>query len=252
VFKMLSPLLLTTTLIWQTGCKTHSAPAVDDQAYKTFTHGMQQALFRSIVTAYTGEQVGAVMLKVTLDRQSAPIHCEAGRAPLTYELKLPAGVMPTNLQALNRLVEAQCWKSIYPVVPAEMFGESDEIKLHAPLILVLPAALQAPGTERHRLMVQQQFFWEHLLRDQPVTSIGRAAVSYQANAQGHVEGCLVQLLPHPLRPDAFRLDGNLQTALNSRCMALDLSKMPRFATDEQGVASGYSEVDYAPWRVGRP
>jgi len=35
-------------------------------------------------------------------------------------------------------------------------------------------------------------------------------------------------------------------------MALDLRKMPGFVTDERGLASGYSEVDYAPWRVGRP
>ena len=85
-----------------------------------------------------------------------------------------------------------------------------------------------------------------------MTSIGRASVYYEANAQGHVEGCLVQLYPHPLRRDAFRLDGNLQAQLNSRCMALDLRKMPGYVTDERGLASGYSEVDYAPWRVGRP
>ncbi|CAM3130629.1 hypothetical protein ACU5P1_14340 [Pseudomonas plecoglossicida] len=119
------------------------------------------------------------------------------------------------------------------------------LEVRAPMVVVLPAAPRS-------VTAQQQYFWEHLLRDQPVTSIGRAAVHYQGNAQGKVEGCLVQLFPHPLRQDAFRLDGNLQAQLNSRCMALDLSKMPGFAYDEQGVASGYSEVDYAPWRVGRP
>ncbi|MNE62210.1 hypothetical protein D3C80_1574790 [compost metagenome] len=73
---------------------------------------------------------------------------------------------------------------------------------------------------------------------------------YQANTQGKVDGCLVQLSPNPLREDAFRLDGNLQAQLNSRCMKLDLSKMPGFSSNEQGKAEGYSEVDYAPWMVG--
>lgn len=245
MFKTLSPALLITALICLAGCKNHSSSKVDEQTLKTFTRDMQQALTRSIAMANTGEQAGAVLLKVTLDRHSAPLRCESGRAPLTYELKMPAGVMPTNLKGLNALVEAQCWKTIYPVVPQEMLDENGEVEVRAPIVVVLPA-------QRHSGIAQQQFFWESLLRDQAVTSIGRASVYYEANAQGHVEGCLVQLYPHPLRRDAFRLDGNLQAQLNSRCMALDMRKMPGFATDERGLARGYSEVDYAPWRVGRP
>jgi hypothetical protein len=252
VLKTLPSVLLATTLICLAGCKTHSAPPVDEQALKTFTHDMQQALYRSIVLANTGEQVGAVMLKVTLDRNSAPIGCESRRAPLSYEQQLPAGVMRSDRQALNSLVEAQCWKTIYPVVPKDQLDKKGEVEVRAPMVLVLPAAVQAPGSDRYRVTAQQQYFWQHLLRDQPVSSIGRASVTYQASAQGQVEGCLVQLYPHPLRPDAFRLDGTLQAQLNSRCMALDLSKMPGFASNEPGPVNGYSVVDYAPWRVGRP
>ncbi|WP_182774194.1 hypothetical protein [Pseudomonas monteilii] len=39
--------------------------------------------------------------------------------------------------------------------------------------------------------------------------------------------------------------------LNSRCMALDVSQLPSFSTDAHGQAKGYSELEYAPWKVGR-
>lgn len=46
----------------------------------------------------------------------------------------------------------------------------------------------------------------------------------------------MQIYPHPNRPDDFRLDGKLQAEVNSRCMALDLSKLPGFSADEHGRA----------------
>ena len=72
MFKTLSPVLLITALICLAGCTSHSSSKVDEQTLKTFTHDMQQALTRSIAMANTGEQAGAVLLKVTLDRHSAP------------------------------------------------------------------------------------------------------------------------------------------------------------------------------------
>jgi len=252
VFKSLSPLVFATALITLAGCQSKPAPEVDEQARQTFISDMQRALIHSMATADTGEQIGAVLLEVTLDGQSAPTHCKAVRAPVKYRMALPADVMPTDINALTRLVEAQCWKTIYPVVPAAVREENGTVDVRAPLYIVLPGAAQAPDTLRRKAYAQRDFFWQHLLRDQPVTSIGKASLYYQANAQGKVEGCLVQLYPHPLRTDAFRLDGNLQALLNSRCMALDLSKLPGFAVDAQGQATGYTEMDYAPWRFNRP
>ncbi|MFJ4345659.1 hypothetical protein [Pseudomonas sp. NPDC089401] len=248
MFKAL-PLALLITLA---GCQSPTSAKVDEAAFKTFTHDMQQVLKLGIVTADTGKQVGVVMLKVTLDPHSAPIACQASKAPAKYEMQLPADVPRSDFKALASMVEAQCWKTIYPLAPEGVQEKDGTVQVLAPIYVLLPAAAQASGSERRQANAQREFFWQHLLRDQPVDSIGRVSVYYQANALGKVEGCLVQVYPHPLRPDDFRLDGNLQARLNSRCMGLNLSQLPGFATDAQGVAKGYSELEYAPWRVGRP
>ncbi|MFJ4156936.1 hypothetical protein ACIPZF_19335 [Pseudomonas sp. NPDC089752] len=252
MFRSLSPALFATAFITLAGCQSAPVSKEDEQKRQSFINDMQRTLIHSMATADTGEQIGAVLLEVKLDRQSAPTSCKAIRAPVKYQMALPAGVMATDIKALTRMVEAQCWKTIYPVAPAAMREEDGTVHVLAPLYIVLPRSEQAPGTLRRKAYAQRDFFWEHLLRDQPVTSIGTASLYYQANAQGKVEGCLVQLYPHPLRKDAFKLDGNLQAQLNSRCMALDLSKLPGFEVDEQGLATGYSEMNYAPWRVNRP
>lgn len=252
MFKALPPVFFAAALLTLAGCQSRPAPEVDEQARKTFISDMQRTLTQSMASANTGEHIGAIMLKVTLTRQSVPVRCKAVKPPVKPPFALPSDAIPTDFQALTSLVEAQCWKTIYPRVPAEMLEADGTVDVHAPLYIMLPRAAQAPNTLRRKAYAQRDFFWQQLLRDQPVTSIGKASVYYQANAQGKVEGCLVQLFPHPLRPDAFRLDGNLQAQLNSRCMALDLSTMPTFEVDAQGLAKGYSEMDYAPWLVNRP
>lgn len=230
------------------GCHNRTAQPVDEQARQAFTRDMMQVLQRGIRQADTGAQVGAVSLKITLDRHSAPIGCEATRARAKHRLLLPSDVSTTDFQALARLVEAQCWKNIYPLVPPTMVDDDGMTEIVAPMILMLPKKLQAPGTPRRQANAQRDYFWQHLLRDQQVNSIGRASVYYQANARGKVEGCLVRLYPHPMRMAEFRLDGELQARLNNRCMALDLRDLPGFVADQQG----YTALDYAPWRVGQP
>ncbi|MFJ4456287.1 hypothetical protein ACIP1G_20690 [Pseudomonas sp. NPDC089392] len=212
---------------------------------------MQQVLKLGIVTADTGKQIGVVMLDVTLDQHSAPISCKASKAPKKYEIALPAELVRSDFKALAGMVEAQCWKSIYPVVPKALREANGTAQVRAPLFVVLPGAAQAPDTARRQANAQREFFWQQLFRDQPVNSIGRASLYYEANAQGKVQGCLVQIYPHPNRPDDFRLDGQLQAELNRRCMALDLFSLPGFKADTDGVAKGYSELEYAPWKVGR-
>ncbi|NIF28471.1 hypothetical protein F3J44_19065 [Pantoea sp. Tr-811] len=244
MYRSLSLALLVTALA---GCQARTAPDVDAQARKAFIHDVQHAIIGSIATAFTSKQVGVARLQLILDRHSVPVGCKTLRSQAKDNQNLPGDVQRTNEKALAKLVEAQCWKTIYPVVPNAMYGEKDTLELIAPLIVQLPL-----GNGLAQANARRAFFWEHLLRDQPVTSVGRASVFYQANAQGKLEACLVQLHPHPLRPDDFRLDGDLQSRLNSRCLALDLSRMPGFAPDMHGVAKGSSELDYAPWRVGRP
>lgn len=256
MFKPFSPACLAAALLTLAGCQSTPSDTpkdqVDPQAFKAFTVDMQHALQLSIATAVTGEQVGAVTLQVTLDRNSAPTACKARVEPFKYGSKLPANVQPSDHKALAALVEGLCWKTIYPVVPAALFKGEASVDMRAPIVVELPGSVQAPGSARLKANAQREFFWQQLFRDQPVDSIGRAAVFYQADAKGQINGCLVQLSPTPLRSGDFRLDGNLQAQLNSRCMQLNLSQMPGFSTNEQGKAEGYSEMDYAPWKVGRP
>lgn len=249
--KSLSPALLSVALFLLPGCQSHVAEKVDPQARKTFVSDMQQALKLGIATADTDEQVGVVMLTVKLDQHSSPTLCKASKAPVRLEMQLPADVKRSDFKALASMVEAQCWKTIYPVVPEGMRDEDGTVEVRAPMFVLLSAAAQAPGTPRRQVIAQREYFWQHLLRDQPVNSIGRVSVYYQANAQGKVEDCLVQIYPHPLQPNDFRLDGTLQAQLNSRCQTMDLSRLPGFSPDMHGVAKGYSELEYAPWRVGR-
>ncbi|WP_449432216.1 hypothetical protein [Pseudomonas putida] len=251
--KTLTLALSSTALIALAGCQSHTTAQVDAQTRETFVTHMQQALQRSIGMADTGEQLGAVTLQVVLDRNAAPIHCKARRKiPVKLQAQLPGNMQTSNYQALARLVEEQCWKTIYPVVPAAMYDNESSVDVRAPMVLTLPHAAQAPATPRRRANVRRQFFWQQLLRDEAVSSIGMASVHYKANAQGKIEGCLVQLHPHRLRPDAFRLDGQLQARLTSRCLQLDLQQIPAFSSNQGVPAEGYSVIDYAPWKVGRP
>lgn len=154
------------------GCHNRTAQPVDEQARQAFTRDMMQVLQRGIRHADTGAQVGAVSLKITLDRQSAPIGCEATRARAKHRLLLPSDVPTTDFQALARLVEAQCWKNIYPLVPPTMVDDDGITEIVVPMILMLPKELQAPGTPRRQANAQRDYFWQHLLRDQQVNSIG--------------------------------------------------------------------------------
>ncbi|CAI3799801.1 hypothetical protein GLGCALEP_02449 [Pseudomonas sp. MM221] len=251
MFRSLSPAIVAAALIALAGCQNRPASEADAQARKAFVTDMQDVLKLGIVTADTGKQVGVVMLDVKLDQHAAPISCKARKAPMKYEMVLPAEHVRTDFKALASMVEAQCWKTIYPVAPKSLREKDGTVEVRAPLFVDLPAAAQALDTPRRQANAQREFFWQHLFRDQPVNSIGRASLYYEANAQGKVQGCLVQIYPHPNRPDDFRLDGKLQAELNSRCMALDLSKLPGFSADEHGQAKGYSELEYAPWKVGR-
>ena len=251
MFRSLSPALVATALIALAGCQSRPASEADKQARQTFVSDMQQALKLGIATADTDKQIGVVMLDVKLDQHSAPVSCKASKAPIKYETVLPADLPRSDFKALASVVEAQCWKTIYPVVPKSLRDEDGTVEVRTPLFVVLPAAAQAPETARRKANAQREFFWQRLFRDLPVDSIGRASLYYDANAQGKVQGCLVQIYPHPNRPDDFRLDGKLQAEVNSRCMALDLSKLPGFSADEHGRAKGYSEMEYAPWKVGR-
>lgn len=248
----LPKLLVLIALSSLAGCQTRAALESQPPTNERFMREMQYALAQSIASASTGKQVGVVSLKVILDRNAAPIACKARRPLPSAELLLPSDVSRSNFQALASMVEAQCWKTVYPIAPEAMYGERGYLEVVAPLAVHLPAALYAPGAEQWQYNAKRAYFWQHLFGDESLTSVGKATVYYQTDAQGKVTGCLVQMAEHPLRTGDFRLDGALQSRLAQRCMAMDLRPMPGFAADVQGIARGSVRLDYAPWLSARP
>jgi len=123
VLRPLSPAIVAAALIALAGCQNRPASEEDKQARKAFVSDMQHVLKLGIATADTGKQVGVVMLNVKLDQHSAPISCKTSKAPMKYERALPADLVRSDFNALANMVEAQCWKTIYPVVPKSMRDE---------------------------------------------------------------------------------------------------------------------------------
>ncbi|BFO04685.1 hypothetical protein KNHN1_30630 [Pseudomonas guariconensis] len=220
-------------------------------AEKPFIEAMQSVLANDVTTATQGKLSGAVDLKVTLDRQSRPVACSTQPGKPEYAAKLPAEVVRSAYPVLARAVERQCWKTIYPLVPSELYGGEETVQITAPIVIVAPWPTLASDHPWRIHEARKAFFWQQLMREQPVDSVGQAVIRYQADAQGKVTGCLVDLAPVPQRTDAFRLDGQLQADLSRRCMQLDLRDMPSFMLEAQAPAENHTVVEYAPWKVGR-
>ncbi|CAM4115126.1 hypothetical protein CCOS865_03609 [Pseudomonas reidholzensis] len=245
-------------LLTLAGCKTSepaatdTAEAIDPKVMQQFVGDMQKTLQTNIANAVRGTLVGAVKLSIKLDQTYAPVACKAQEPGPKLASLLPADANRSDFKSLAAAVEAQCWKTVYPPVPAGAYDEDGTVEIVAPLILMPSANQQPPNPAWVARQQQREFFWQQLLREQPVDSIGVAIIRYQANSQGKVQGCLIELRPSAARADAFRMDGGLQSRLSSACMALDLQRMPGFAPDPQGKMEGFALVEYAPWKVGRP
>lgn len=238
-------------------CKTsgvvgNNVDKVDDKVMQQFTADVQHNLQLNILSASRGKLVGAARLHVTLNKRSEPVACKVTAAAPKHSAMLPADVVRSDFATLANVIEAQCWMTVYPKVPEPLFSEDDSVEMVAPVIVMLPAHWKNAHASWDLRQQQRQYFWHQLMRTQPVDSIGTAVIRYQANAQGKVQGCLIDLQPTRLRTDAFRLDSALQARLNSACLGLDLQAMPGFAPDPHGRVEGYALVEYAPWKVGRP
>lgn len=211
---------------------------------------MLRVLYRDMLANTGGEMNGAINLNITLDRQGRTLACSTQRAKQSTALMLPADTLPTDRNVLAQTVQAQCWKSIFPLPPEALY-EGDTVEVVAPLVLMKPPYVSENEQARRQAVARQAFFWTNLVRDEPVASVGLAEIRFQTTPAGKVNGCLVTLNPHPLRMDAFRLDGDLQARLTQRCNGLDLAKMPGFTASAPDGLEGYSRVEYAPWKVGR-
>ena len=239
------------------GCGTthrsleHAPSTVDEQTRPDFMVAFQRTLQRDMATAIAGSLIGPIDLHITLDRRNALLGCKASRPRPTTMRAFPATLMPSSYKDLAEAVERQCWKSIYPQVPAALHEADGTIEVIAPLIMMPSPASQALDQRWRLNYAQREFFWQQLLLDHPVHSIGKAVIHFQADARGKVESCLVNLIPTAARPDAFEPDGNLQALLITRCKGLDLRQLPGFTLDALGKAQGSVSVEYAPWKTSR-
>ncbi len=227
------------------------AKAAQAQDQARFINEFQRVLLRDLSAANRTPLVGIINLRVTLDRMNQTVGCQTSPASAELLKALPAGVKRSDPQALSDLVMQQCWRSLYPRVPAHMFSDDDTLEIIAPLVL---APAQDPSGTNSDWVVRnakREFFWEQLVSKQAVDSIGRAAIHFEGDAHGKVLGCLVNLHPAAARPEAFKVDGALQVRLNARCRTLDLRQMPGFAPNAQGRVDGYVTVEYAPWKADR-
>ncbi|AZE12076.1 hypothetical protein C4K10_3799 [Pseudomonas chlororaphis subsp. aureofaciens] len=151
------------------------------------------------------------------------------------------------------LARQVCWDSLFPEMPAELFGPEGEQEIVVPMVLIL---MDESTPERQRRLdaveayAQSRFFWTQTLGKQPVDSIGKAHVRFVANAQGQVQECLVNLDPVGERRDAFKLDSDLQARLTAQCKQINLRQMPGFKVGDKGLARGNVLVEYAPWKGG--
>ena len=70
------------------------------------------------------------------------------------------------------------------------------------------------------------------------------------DSSGQVRECAASLDPHSLRPSEFRQDDALLAGLVQRCKQLDMSTMPGFVANAQGMTSAFHRVEYTPWKAG--
>jgi hypothetical protein len=205
-----------------------------------------------MLSANSQGAVGIKNLRIKFNRNNEILSCDAGPAGAPSVAQMPSMTQRLDASKIVRLVNRECWKIIYPLVPVHLFKDDETVEFVAPLVFG-PLSGAAASGQRTRLLYQAQsdYFWQHLLINRSVDSIGVASLRFQANAQGEVEGCLVSLAPAYVRRDAFKFDNTLQEQLTAQCKTLDLRHMPGFLPDEKGRVRGYVEVTYAPWKVGR-
>ena len=222
-----------------------TAPEVMQQFQRTF----QTALRQSIASSVEQDLIGATRLRLKVNREGRAVACKA--VPATPDISQGAAALQpfTDRAAFDRFVERQCWQTVYPKAPEALYDDKGLIEVVAPVAVVFSTAQPAPWQQQNR---QRAFFREKLLASEQVDSIGVAIISYQTDATGKATGCLVHLMPSVVRPDDFKLDGDLQSRLTGTCMKLDLSRMPGFALNQQQQAEGMISLQYAPWVVGRP
>lgn len=239
-----------------TACQSAPAPqgaqpelSPEQAAYGHFLTQFQTMVRQQMLAANKDRAVGARKLVITFDRRNAILSCHAASAKAPLVSAMPTAKTRRDVERLGTLIDRECWKVIYPLVPEHFFNEQGTVEIVAPMIFPPTHAERQEARVLRR--AQSDFFWQQLMIDRPVDSIGRATFRVQADALGNVQNCLVSLEPVHVRRDAFKLDSAWQTLLAQQCKELKLQDMPGFTQQEQWRAYGTVAVEYAPSKVGR-
>lgn len=210
---------------------------------------ISRVLAREGDLANTQGRDGSFNLMLTLDDKNRIIGC--GTLP---NKKVDARVYPYNRKLAEDL-RSICWTAVFPELPSSLIDpETKTARVVAP-VLVYPLVALSPDTRARREAAlhdkaQNDFLFTQLLAPLPIDSIGVATLMMMTDSTGQVRECAASLDPHSLRPSEFRQDDALLAGLVQRCKQLDMSTMPGFVANTQGMTSAFHRVEYTPWKAG--
>lgn len=258
MFKPSFPLALTAVLL--AGCQSatidpDSPPKLTQAQEKeqAVQRGVYEKLISSVLAregdlANAQGRDGSFNLMLTLDDKNRIIGC--GTQP---NKKVDARVYPYN-RKLALDLRSICWTAVFPELPSSLIDPKSKTASVVAPVLVYPLVGLSPETRARRDAAlqdkaQNDFLFKQLLAPMPIDSIGVATLMMMTDSTGQVRECAASLDPHAMRPSEFRHDDGLLAGLVQRCKQLDLSAMPGFVPNTQGMSSAFYRVEYTPWKA---
>lgn len=251
------PLIITLASLVLTGCQTtsHSDTLTPEQAKanalqrQRFEALMSNVLRKAAGRNNTQDLSGSFNLVMRVDRDNQVVGC--GTQP---NKKLDPKLYPYN-PTLAAQLRSICWTQVLPPVPASLFNsEENVVKVVAPVVVYPLGGLNAEQRNMRNAILQRteqnDFLYARLIAPQPVDSIGVATLVLMSDSSGQVKECAASLGPHSLRPQAFKQDDALLGGLISRCKQLNVSAMPGFVANANGMTSIVNRIEYTPWKAG--
>ena len=221
------------------------------KATSMFKTRFSHILKRAGDLANTQGRNGAFNLVVTINDKNEVVRCETQSN--TY---IPVPALAYNSR-LARDLASICWTAVLPTVPDFLFDpEEKSLRIVAP-VMVLPLTDLSPDAQKSREAkllekAQNNALFDHLLAPLPIDSIGIATLVVMSDSAGRVQECAASLDPHGLRPQNFKQDDALLGGLIKRCKQLDMTTLPGFKPNAQGMSSLVVQMEYTPWKAGLP
>lgn len=251
------PLVITLASLLMAGCQT--APQSDaltpEQAQANAQQRLRfEALMSNVLRKAAGRNntqdlSGSFNLVMRVDRDNQVVGCAT-----QPNKKIDPKQYPYN-PTLAAELRSICWTQVLPPVPASLFNPDEKIvTVVAPVVVYPLGGLNAEQRNARSAILQRttqnDFLYTRLIAPQPVDSIGVATVVLMSDSSGHVKECAASLGPHTLRPQAFKQDDALLGSLITRCKQLNISAMPGFVANADGMTSVVNRIEYTPWKAG--